>query len=72
MTRQALSKLVKNCHWCRVRASKAFTALILVANQADSRLTALLVLRSLRQQGFTGVQRLYNFLSKPTPLRGAA
>jgi hypothetical protein len=54
------------------RASKASMALILLANQTDSRLTTLLVLRSLRQQGFTGVQRLYNFLSKPTPLRGAA
>jgi hypothetical protein len=54
------------------RASKASTALILFANQADSRLTALLVLRSLRQQGFTGALGLHNFLSKPTPLRGAA
>jgi hypothetical protein len=72
MAHQALSKFVKNCRCCRLKASEAFTALIPVANQADSRLTALLVLRSLRQQGFTGVQRLYNFLSKPTPLRGAA
>jgi hypothetical protein len=72
MTHQAVSKFVKNCRCCRVRASEAFTALIAVANQADSRLTTFLVLRSLRHQGFTGVQRLYNFLSKPTPLRGAA
>jgi len=47
-------------------------ALILLANQADSRPTTLLVLRSLRQQGFTGVPGLHNYSFKPTPLRGAA
>jgi len=51
---------------------KASPRSLLLAQQADSRLTPPLALRSLRQQGFTGVPELHNYSFVPTPLRGAA
>jgi hypothetical protein len=63
---------VKYCRCQHGKSLKASTPPVLLANQADSRPTAFLVLRSLQQQSFTGLSGLHNFSFVPTPLRGAA
>jgi len=52
------------------KSPQASSALVLLAQQADSRFTALLVLRSLRQQCVTDQSELHNSSFKPSPLRG--
>jgi len=69
---KALSHFVKNFHCCGRKSIKASTPLILLAHQADSRLTPFPALRSLQQQSFTGMPGLHNYSFVPTPLRGAA